>query len=118
MYESLIVDQFCVHIYIYIYRYMNTELIHDTQSVQISQKQDEHNIYVIMKTTCPLSYHHNGFVATHALGQIRKGYTLLVPMNQRVLSKSSNVHNISGHSDPRHTECSNLTEALCVVDHL
>ena len=25
-------------------------------------------ICVIMKTMCPPSYHHNGFVATHALG--------------------------------------------------
>ena len=23
-----------------------------------------------MKTMCPLGYHHNGFVATHALGHI------------------------------------------------
>ena len=36
----------------------------------ISQKQDEHNIYVILKTMCPPSYHHNGFVATHALGHM------------------------------------------------
>ena len=40
-------------------------MIHDTQSAQISQKQDERNIYVIMKTMCPPGYHHNGFVATH-----------------------------------------------------
>ena len=38
-----------------------------TQSALILQKQDEHNIYVIMKTTRPPDYHHNGFVATHAL---------------------------------------------------
>ena len=25
------------------------------------------NIYAVMKTMCPPSYHHNGFVATHAL---------------------------------------------------
>ena len=30
-------------------------------------------------------YHHNGFMATHALGHMMYGYTLLVPMNQRVL---------------------------------
>ena len=42
-------------------------MIRDTQSAQISQKQDERNIYVIMKTMCRPSYHHNGFVATHAL---------------------------------------------------
>ena len=45
-------------------------MIHDTKSAQISQKQDEHNIYVIMKTTCPPGYHHNGFVATDALRHI------------------------------------------------
>ena len=28
-------------------------MIHDTQSAEISQKQDERNIYVIMKTMCP-----------------------------------------------------------------
>ena len=27
-------------------------------------------IYVIMKTMCPPGYHHNGFVATHALGHM------------------------------------------------
>ena len=43
-------------------------MIHDTLSAQISQKQDERNIYAIMKTMCPPGYHHNGFVATHALG--------------------------------------------------
>ena len=43
-------------------------MIHDTQRAQILQKQDERNIYVIMKTTCPPGYHHNGFVATHELG--------------------------------------------------
>ena len=28
-------------------------MIHDTQSAQISQKQDEPNLYAIMKTMCP-----------------------------------------------------------------
>ena len=42
-----------------------------------------------MKTMCPPGYHHNGFVATHSLGHIMYGYTLLVPMNQRVLNKLS-----------------------------
>ena len=27
-------------------------MIHDTQSAQISQKQDDHNIYVIIQTSC------------------------------------------------------------------
>ena len=72
-------------------------MIHDTQSAQISHKQDERNIYVIMKIMCPPGYHHNGFVATHALGHMMYGYTLLVPMNQRVLNKQSKERNISGH---------------------
>ena len=72
-------------------------MIHDPQSAQISQKQDERNIYVIMKTMCPPGYHHNGFVATHALGHMIYGSTLLVPMNQRVLNKQSKERNISGH---------------------
>ena len=27
-------------------------------------------IYSIMKTICPPGYHHNGFVATHSLGDM------------------------------------------------
>ena len=46
-------------------------------------------IYVIMKTMCPPGYHHNGFAAIHALGQMICSYTLLVPVNQRVLKKLS-----------------------------
>ena len=46
-----------------------------------------------MKTMCPPGYHHNGFVATHALGHMTYGYTLLVPMNQRVLNKQSKERN-------------------------
>ena len=45
----------------------------------------------------PLGYHHNVFVATHALAHMMYGYTLLVPMNQRVLSKLSKEFDISGH---------------------
>ena len=51
-------------------------MIHGPQSVQISQKQDRRNIYVIMKTMCPPSHHHNGFVATHAFGHMIYGYEL------------------------------------------
>ena len=31
---------------------------------------------------CPPGYHHNGFVATHSLGHMMYGHTLLIPMNQ------------------------------------
>ena len=47
--------------------YKWSKKIHDTQRAQMAQKQDEHNIYVIMKTMCSLVYYDNGFVATHAL---------------------------------------------------
>ena len=45
-------------------------MIHNTQSAQISHKQDGHNKHVSMKTMCPPGYHHNNFVATHALGHM------------------------------------------------
>ena len=45
----------------------------------------------------PPGYHHNGFVTTQALGHMMYGYTLLVPMNQGVLSKLSKEYNRSGH---------------------
>ena len=72
-------------------------MIHDTQSAQISHKQDGLNVYAIMKTTCPPGYHHNGFVAIHALGHMMYVCTLLVPINQRVLNKQSKERNVSGH---------------------
>ena len=50
-----------------------------------------------MKKMCPPGNHHNGFVATHALAHMMYGYTLLVPMNQRVLNKLGKEHKISGH---------------------
>ena len=43
-----------IYIYVYVYVYIY--------------------IYVIMKTMCPPGYHHNGFVATHALGRMMYGY--------------------------------------------
>ena len=42
-------------------------MIHDTYSDQISQKQDGHNIHVIIKTMCPPGYYNHGFVAAWAL---------------------------------------------------
>ena len=86
-------------------------MIQDTQTAQISQKQDERNIYVIMKRMCPPGYHHNGFVATHAIGHMMYGYILLVPINQRVLNKPARRIIYVVISDPRRTVCSNLTEA-------
>ena len=56
-------------------------------------------------------YHHNGFVATHALGDVIYGYALLVPTNQRALNNPNKSLILIVMSDPRHTECSNLTQA-------
>ena len=39
-----------------IYVYIIFQVIHDTQSAQVSQKQGGRNIYVIMKTMCPYIY--------------------------------------------------------------
>ena len=50
-----------------------------------------------MKTMCPPGYHDNGFVATHALGHMIYSYTLLIPMNQRVLNKQSKESNSLVH---------------------
>ena len=50
-----------------------------------------------MKSMCSSDYYHNGFVATNAIGYMMFGYTLLIPMNQRMISKLSKEHNISGH---------------------
>ena len=54
-------------------------------------------MHAIMKTMCPPGHHHNGFVAIHALEHMMYHYTLLVPMNQRVLNKQRKERNISGH---------------------
>ena len=32
-----------------------------------------------MKTMCPPGYHHNGFVATHALGYMMYGLQIMCP---------------------------------------
>ena len=59
-------------------------MIRDAQSAQISQKQDECNLYAIMKTVRPPGYHHyhhNCFLATHALGHIMYGYKIYIPVN-------------------------------------
>ena len=63
-----------------------------------------------MKRMCPPGYHHNGFVATHALGHMMYGYTLLVPMNQRVLNKLSKEHNALGHMMCNRTSCAQVHE--------
>ena len=60
-------------------------------------KQYGHKIYVIMETMCPPCYHHNSFVATHALGYMMDGYILLVPKSQGVLTKLNKERHVGGH---------------------
>ena len=45
-----------------------------------------------MKTMSPPGYYRNGFVVSYALRHMMYGYTLLVPMNQRVLNKLRKKH--------------------------
>ena len=52
---------------------------------------------VIMKNNVPSCLSPQWFVATHALGDMMYGYTLLEPMNQRVLNKLSKENDINGH---------------------
>ena len=40
----------------------------------------------------------HGFVATHALGNMMYGYTLMAPMDQIMLNKLAKELNISGHN--------------------
>ena len=35
------------------------------------------SMHVIMKTICPPGYHHNRYVATHALGYMMYGYIMI-----------------------------------------
>ena len=58
-----------IYIYIYIYIYVYTYIYITTHRVLKSHRSKMGlSIYVIMKTMCPPGYHHNSFVATHALG--------------------------------------------------
>ena len=75
-----------IHIYIYIYIYIYIIYIYIFLY-----------IYAIMKKMCPTGYHNNGFVTVQALEHMMYGYTLLVPMSQRVLNKPSKKRNVSGH---------------------
>ena len=72
-------------------------MIHDTQISQNIKKRHRRHMYAITETMCPPGHHHNGFVETQALGHVIYGYTLLVTMKRRVLSKLTRDHVISDH---------------------
>ena len=88
-------------------------MIHDAQSAQISQKQDGHNIYVIMKTVYPPGHHHNVFVAIQALGCIADTSAPKSTQQDNPLHSSRllNKHIL-------HPSCFCEIWALCVVSHL
>ena len=47
-----------------------------------------------MKTMCPPGYHHNGFVATHALGHImgpNRGSWVRIPLGPTFYIESKNL---------------------------
>ena len=83
---------YILYIYIYNYIYIYIYIIYISISIYLSVYK-----YAIVKTMCPPGYYHNGSVAAHALGHMMYGYTLLVPMNQRVLNKLRKERNIRGH---------------------
>ena len=65
-----------IYIYIYIYtQYISSHKWSMTQRVLKSHRSKMSIIYVIMKTMCPPSYHHSGFVATYALGHMINNHT-------------------------------------------
>ena len=64
---------YVIYIYIYILVVISDLRHTECSNLTVSQKPDECNLYGIMKTMCPPGYHHNGFVATHALGHMMYG---------------------------------------------
>ena len=54
--------------------FVTARLLVITHSTQISLKQDESNIYTVMKTIRPPGYHHNSFVTTHGHGRMMYGF--------------------------------------------
>ena len=74
MYIIYILYVHYIYIICILYIYEWSKVIHDKQSAQISKKQDGRNIYAILKRMCPPGYHHNDFVATHALRQMMYGW--------------------------------------------
>ena len=49
-------------------------------------------VCIIMKTMCPSRYHHNGFVATHALGHICTSRTQVHELPQSHCGDKRKVH--------------------------
>ena len=59
------------------------------------QRKEKNRSVNIQYWQWSMIYHHNGFVPTHEHGYTLYSYTLLVRMNQRVLSKPKKEHIIS-----------------------
>ena len=68
----------------------------ESQSAQISQMQDEYNVYAIMKTMCPPGHHHNGFVEHSSVHWYQQCVTVHhVPVHE--LPQSHCGNNWGGH---------------------
>ena len=91
-----------IYIYIYIYLYLLILYIHTYILILYICISIYINIAIYIYITYNISHNEviitvAGFVATHALGHMRYGYTFPVPMNQRMLNKLSKEGSISGH---------------------
>ena len=72
-------------------------MINDTQSTQISQKQNRRNIHAIIKTMCPLGYHHNSFLVTHALGNMMNNVATIHRVSQCIICNRAIVVTVRAH---------------------
>ena len=80
IYLYLYITSYFIHTYVHIHRYIYKGCSNLTEV----RRTDEHNIYVTIKTMCPPSYHHNGFVANHEL----------VPkLKQKFFKTMKSIHN-------------------------
>ena len=81
------------YIYIYIFIYIYNWSTSDPRQTECSNLTEDDENNAIMKTMRPSDYHHIGFVAAHAHGNMTCVYTLPVRMTQRILNKLSKEHN-------------------------
>ena len=95
MYGSLVFLFFITCLRFYKFKYILKSDPQDTESAQISQRQDGriiHATYIYnLENSVPSSHQPNGFVATHALMLMMHCYALLVPVNQRMFNSTTNV---------------------------
>ena len=105
--ERFYISMSQIYIYIYIYIYVYIYIY----------------IYAIMKTMCPPGHHHNGVVATHALGHLM--YDSTVHHVLKCMTWRKTIVVITGRAHCFH-DCTYITlilllwdlSTLYIVDHL